>query len=96
MADQSSAFVSGVFLGGLVVAVAAYVLCQADREHPRGTFPDLRGPPGTTTDIQDITRDTTRAIALTMTPDTGGALTEEGHTSQYIQRMPRIPVADAR
>jgi hypothetical protein len=31
MADQSSAFVSGVFLGGLVVAVAAYVLCQVDR-----------------------------------------------------------------
>jgi len=31
MADQSSAFVAGAFLGGLVVAVAAYVLCQADR-----------------------------------------------------------------
>ena len=30
MADQSSAFVAGVFLGGLVVAVAAFVLYQAD------------------------------------------------------------------
>ena len=29
MADQSSAFVAGVFLGGLVVAVALFVLYQA-------------------------------------------------------------------
>jgi hypothetical protein len=31
MADQSSAFVAGVFIGGLVVAVALFVLHQADR-----------------------------------------------------------------
>jgi hypothetical protein len=63
-------------------------------ELPRGTFPDLRDPPGTTTGIQDITRDTTLAIALTMTPATGGALTAGGNTSQCIQRMPPVPVPD--
>ena len=31
MADQSSAFVGGVFLGGLVVAVVLFVLYQADQ-----------------------------------------------------------------
>ena len=65
-------------------------------EHPRGTFPDLRDPPGTTTDIQDITRDTTLAIALTMTPDTRGASGAAGSTSQHIQRMHHIPALGAR
>ena len=65
-------------------------------EHPRGTFPDLRDPPGTTTDIQDMTGDTTLAIAPPLTPDTRGALTAGGNTSQYIQRMPPIPVPEER
>ena len=46
MADQSSAFVAGVFLGGLVVAVAAFVLYQADRGTSARYFSGSQRPAG--------------------------------------------------